>query len=353
MATQNRRDSDNDLDNEARDSLLLDKLGENFDAFQLLRKDPESSAEDVLGQLGVNTELDRQIVLELSSKRPLGHTDRFPEAHSLAVRSLEVLDRNGSRKIPLPRLGPLTPVANYLVSIVTQFIVRNYLSSAIDSMRRLYQRREANCLLNDPARPMLTRARIHAERLTPGFKRNPLGIPAFLFGGAFISSIFSALADSVLGIGDAAQWVQIMVGVITFALLGIASWVLLRGAAVARHRIKLSTEEPLKALWQTVGRAGGPPQDSSMAFAVISIVLLAAGLLVIPIFLGFSFLNTSSGDDPGQCVPGGESVELTVDGDTTIDLNVGAADSAFITREGDSEVRVAATECEVPAPVDN
>ncbi len=298
------------------ENLLLDQLGERLETFQLLRKNDDVGADDVLNELGASTTVDRDIVLELGSKRPLGHANRFPEAHALAVRSLEVLDRNGSRSVPIPNIGPLKPVASYLVALVTQFIVRSYLGSAIDAMRRLYQRREANALVGDPARPMLTRARIHAERLTPSFKRNPLGIPAFLFGGAFISSITSSILQSLISLTDANLVVQLAVGVLFIGILGVASWVLLRGAAVARRRIILSTEEPLKALWQTVGRAGNPPKDQSITFAFVSIALLAVGFLVIPLVLGFSWFTQD--DDPAVCEAGTEEVtEIELDGDRT------------------------------------
>ena len=272
-------------------NLVLDQLGERLETFQLLRHTDGESQDKVLEELGASTDVDRDIVLELSSKRPLGHPNRFPEAHTLAVRSLEVLDRNGSRSVPVPNLGPLKPILQYLVALVTQFIVRSYLSSAIDSMRRLYQRREANALLGDPSRPMLTRARIHAERLTPSFKRNPLGIPAFLFGGAFISSIASSLLQSILSLTNANFAIQLAVGALIVGILALASWVVLRGAAVARRRIILTTEEPLRALYQTVGRCGKPPKDQSITFAWVSIVLLAVGFLVIPLVLGFSWFS--------------------------------------------------------------
>ena len=297
------------------ENLLLDQLGERLETFQLLRKDDDVGADDVLNELGASTTVDRDIVLELSSKRPLGHPNRFPEAHALAVRSLEVLDRNGSRSVPIPNLGPLKPIASYLVALVTQFIVRSYLGSAIDAMRRLYQRREANALLGDPARPMLTRARIHAERLTPSFKRNPLGVPAFLFGGAFISSITSSLLQSLISLTGAQLFVQLGVGLVFVGILGVASWVLLRGAAVARRRIILSTEEPLKALWQTVGRAGNPPKDQSVTFAFVSIALLTVSFLVMPLVLGYSIF-TQDQDEP-VCEAGSEITEIDLEGDLT------------------------------------
>jgi len=78
-------------------SLLLDELDEKFAAFQVFRKSDIAAADKLLGSLGAQDDVDKDIVLELSSARPLGHPDRFEHAHSLAVRALEVLDRNGAR----------------------------------------------------------------------------------------------------------------------------------------------------------------------------------------------------------------------------------------------------------------
>lgn len=261
--------------------LKLDELGETFDAFQILRKDDAAAADEVLTSIGANDKVDRRILLELSSKRPLGHPDRFPEAHALAVRALEVLDRNGSRAIKVNAIGPLDPVASYFVQIVAKFIIRSYTASVIDSMLRLYSRREANALIGDPARPMLTRARIHAARLQPGLKRNPLGIPTFLLGGAVVSGAVSLLTGAVSALDN---WViAAVVAVIALLISLSASWIVLRGAAIARRRIRLTMDKPLDALWETIGRAGDPPRDQSKTFVLYSVILMAAGWFIVPV----------------------------------------------------------------------
>ena len=78
-------------------SLLLDEFDEKLAAFKALRKSDSPAADELLSNLGAQDDVDRDIVLELASKRPLGHPERFPQAHTMAVRSLEVLDRNGAR----------------------------------------------------------------------------------------------------------------------------------------------------------------------------------------------------------------------------------------------------------------
>jgi hypothetical protein len=104
-------------------------------------------------------------------------------AHTGAVRSLEVLDRNGARTVRIRILGPFNPVAGFLVQLVTRFIVSNHQKSLVNNMRKLYARREANCMPDDSNRRLLWRARRDADLVYEGFKKNPVGVPSFLLGG--------------------------------------------------------------------------------------------------------------------------------------------------------------------------
>ena len=270
-------------------SLVLDDIDEKFQAFQAFRKSDSTVAEGILDTLGAQDDVDRDIVLELSSPRPLGHPERFAEAHRLAIRALEVLDRNGARGVRVSGLGPLAPVAAYLVQQVAHFIVRSYQSTVVDSMLHLYARREANAALDDPARRMLTRARIHMTRLAPGFKRSPLGIPTFLLGGAVISTLLQVLLSAASTALDSA-WTRVVATVVLGLVVAAAAWIILRGAAVARRRIRLTTDPPLAALWETIGRCGGPPRDQSRAIALIAIVLTFIPWVLVPILLLLSWL---------------------------------------------------------------
>ena len=263
------------------DGLGIDDIVGRLDSFQLLRKTDSDEAGAVLSELGATSDIDREIVLQLGAKRPLGHPARFEEAHGLAVRSLEVLDRNGHRSIPVPPLSFLAPVVRFLVQIVTQFIVRSYISNVIDSMHRLYERREAASPATWEHLPMLTRARIHTERIRPGFKRSKLALPAFLFGGAILSPLVGIAQQAIGSLKN--QPVRIALLVLLFVLLTAVSWVIVQGSAVARHRIRLTASDPLKALYQVIGRAGKPPHDMSTVFAVISLVLTIVSFIVFAI----------------------------------------------------------------------
>lgn len=268
-------------------NLVLDELEERFERFRILRKTDSAEADRVLDELGAHSSVDRDIVLELSSTRPLGHPERFPDAHALVMRSIEVLDRNGGRGVKVAGLGPLGAVASPLVQLVARFIVRSHQATVIDAVRHLYARREASCAFADPARPMLSRARIHAERVASGYKRNPIGLPSLLIvaGGAALSSLGRSAAQAI----SATTGFAVVATIVSFLVFGAAAWIILRGAAVARRRIRLTVDRPLEALWETIGRCGRPPRDQARQFAFYAILLTALGWIVVPIGLGLAF----------------------------------------------------------------
>ena len=259
------------------DELILDRI----DALRVLRADSEEEKGALLEKIAGRGKPEQDIVSELSKVRPLWRPDRFEEAHRMAMRSLEVLDRNGARSPKLPRLGPLTPPAAYVVEQMTRWIVKGHQNTMVTRVRKLYERREANSVWGSPEHHMLRRARIDAARVEPGYKGNPLGLPTFLLGGAVLSSVASGLNRFV-------AWAfNDTVGVIIFALVfgvvffGLA-WAALYSAGVARRRIRLCTDQPMKALWETIGACGTPPKDGSYDFAVYAIVLLALAWVLVP-----------------------------------------------------------------------
>ena len=259
------------------DELILDRI----DALRVLRADSQEEKGALLEKIAGRGKPEQDIVSELSKVRPLWRPDRFEEAHRMAMRSLEVLDRNGARSPKLPRLGPLTPPAGYVVEQMTRWIVKGHQNTMVTRVRKLYERREANSVWGSPEHHMLRRARIDAARVEPGYKGNPLGLPTFLLGGAVLSSVASGLNRFV-------AWAfNDTVGVIIFALVfgvvffGLA-WAALYSAGVARRRIRLCTDQPMKALWETIGACGTPPKDGSYDFAVYAIVLLALAWVLVP-----------------------------------------------------------------------
>ncbi len=236
----------------------------------------------MLESLGANGKAEEDIIYQLGAVKPLWLPDRFEEAHRMMMRSLEVLDRNGPRATQLKTLGPLRPVGEWAVQLFTQFIVRNFQQTVVDRIRHLYSRREASAVWGSAEHHMLRRARIDAERVTPGLKGRTLGLPTFLLGGAFISSILGGLNS----LGRAVvqyRHTMVVATVVMFIVFAGASWAVLQAASIARRRIQLTLDKPLAALFETIGACGKPPKDDSMTFALYAIVLTAVGWLILPL----------------------------------------------------------------------
>jgi hypothetical protein len=269
--------------------LVLDELAERLERFAALRDTDSAAADSVLDEMGATSDVDRDIVVELAGQRPLAYPERFAEAHALAMRALEVLDRNGARRVRVPRAGPLRPAAEFVVQLVARIIVRSYQSTVSDRLRDLYSRRLAWCAPDDPSRMALVRARLDSQRATSAYKHKNTGLPTFLVGGAAASSIGSGLRGAVTAAGGSAA-VAVVATIVIFALLAAASWAILRGAAVARRRIRLTVERPLAALYETIGRCGRPPRDNARTVALYAIVLTIVAGLVVP--LGVVYVAT-------------------------------------------------------------
>jgi hypothetical protein len=69
------------------------------------------------------------------------------------------------------------------------------------------------------------------------------------------------------------------------------SWVMIYSAAVARRRSKLTLDQPLHALYETIGACGNPPRDDSFTFATLALVFTGLAFVVIPIGIGIALLK--------------------------------------------------------------
>lgn len=258
---------------------LLDRI----DALRVLRADSPEEKGRLLEEIGGPGKAEQDIVDQLSKIKPLWLPDQFSEAHRMAMRSLEVLDRNGVRGAPMPKqLGPLKPVAGFVVQLVTRWIVRDYQNELASDIRKLYERREANSIWGSPAHVMLRRGRINAVQIEHGLKSNPIGVPGFLLGGAVLSGLFSAVADALSNAITSGAG-RIVFGVVVGLLMMSLSWVAIYAASIARRRIRLTTQQPINALWDTIGAAGDPPRDHSYKFALVAVILLVVAALAIPL----------------------------------------------------------------------
>lgn len=259
---------------------------DGIDALRVLRADTLEEKARLLQEIAGSGRPERDIVTELSKVRPLWKPAEFEGAHQLVMRSLEVLDRNGSRPAKLPKLvGPLRPVASFLVQLVTRWIVRNHQNDTVTAIRKLYERREANSAWDTPEHHALRRARIDISRLENGIKSNPIGLPKVLLGGAFISGVISGMSRLMLSLLENRAAV-VGVAIVIVSVLASLAWVAIFSAAVARRRIGLSLDQPLAALWDTIGAAGKPPHDQSFNFALYAIALLILASILVPIAIG-------------------------------------------------------------------
>jgi hypothetical protein len=271
---------------DARDDEFLDRI----DALRVLRADTPEERGRLLEEIGGPGKVEQEIVSQLSKIRPLWQPERFAGAHRMAMRSLEVLDRNGVRRAPMPAiLGPLKPVVGFVVQLVTRWIVREYQNSLATNIRKLYERREANSVWGSDDHVLLRRARINAVQVEQGLRSNPVGVPGFLLGGAVLSGLFSVIGKTLSSaVQDGTG--RIALGIVFGALLVGLSWVALYAASIARRRIRLTTDQPIRALYDVIGAAGDPPRDQSYLFAVIAIVLLILAALAIPVIVSVLFV---------------------------------------------------------------
>lgn len=268
---------------------VLDEFGEKLRAFNALRKSDRAAADAILTQLGGNGPVEQAIVRDLGLPRPIYIASRFDEAHRLVMKSLEVLKRNGSRSVRLEEgIGPLRALAAIVVQFFMRQMVQRYIASAISGLDDLYTRRSTWTTKGSVEADMLQRARLQVARVAPAYKGKKASLPSFLLGGAAISSALSGLQTAADTVRE--NWILILVttAAILALLLGSA-WCALRAAAVAHNRIRLTTEAPLRALYDVVGAAGTPPADKSFTFALYALVAMAVAWIVVPVGLYFLF----------------------------------------------------------------
>lgn len=269
---------DGDAEQERAESLL-----DHVDVLRVLRASDDEERGRILEAIGTKGPIERELVEQLSATSPLDRPAEFEQTHRRVMRSLEVLDRTGSRPVTAPaRLGPLRPIAAVLVQLVTRWIVTSHVNSLARNVRRLYERREASTAWGSPEHHLLRRARIHASRVEDGMRSNPIGLPTFILGGAVFTGSISA-AVSGLRVALEEPVLVLIIAIVAVMLLASLSWVAIYAAAVARYRIRLSTDQSMKELYSAIGAAGEPPRDQSFNLAFLAIVLMVVAVVVVPI----------------------------------------------------------------------
>jgi hypothetical protein len=266
-----------------RDDSFLDRL----DALRVLRAD-ENEQGALLEELAEIGAPERDIARELLFERPLLRPDEFEEAHRRMMRALEVLQRNGGRPATVTGLGPLNRPACSVVSLVMRWITRRHRFSLVDEIRGLYEAREANTVFGSPEHRMLRRARLQTTVVEQGYGHLALGLPSLLVGGAAISTTFAVLRNA-LGSAFSSSAGTIVVPLVLGTIVAILSWACLEAAAVARRRIRLSTDRAVRTLWDTIGACGEAPEDRSIRYALLAIGLLLVAWLAVPVTIWLVF----------------------------------------------------------------
>lgn len=258
-----------------------DLVDNPLERLELLAGDEEAIA-GFLDTIDTRGPREREMLAEIARSNQVARLDHFWPAHRRVLSALETLGRHGYQGAQPPRWLRFVRVpARYAIELVARYVVVSYLRRVSTELRNLYWLREMQAPANTEERVQLRSARFHAENLMVVFARREIGLPSFVLGAFLIPLIATTIR---LGQGIASDsWIVAVAtgigGAIVFAAL---AWVILRGAAMASRRIRLSTRESLEALWRIVGSAGRPPRDDSRKFAIIAIALTAAGWIVIP-----------------------------------------------------------------------
>ena len=114
-------------------------------------------------------------------------------------------------------------------------------------------------------------------------------MPTFVIGAVLIPA---GLSIWRLASGTVREWwIALLVGAIAAAVGLAISWFVLRGAALASRRIRLSLTQPLVEAWHSVGHCGSPPKDHSRRFAIVAITLTLSVWIVLPLLVTLSLAS--------------------------------------------------------------
>jgi hypothetical protein len=287
VAAAERDGAESDGEIRRTEHLLLDELSDRLETLKLIRTDDEQRADAILEQFGAKGKVESEMLDQLSARAPLQYPDRFEEAHRTVMRALEIFDRNAARPPSNLQAGLLEPIAAYFVQMLIRLIVRDYQKSVVRQIQQLYARRWANSPKGSPEFGMLRLARLQMERLAPDFQRSSLGVPTFLLGGAALSGAASLIQGVLVEAAHNGLLLLIVSGVFVALALG-GFWCILQAAAIARRRTRIALDQPLRALWETIGAAGHPPKDQSRQFAVYAVILLLVAWIVVPVAITFA-----------------------------------------------------------------
>lgn len=271
----------------------VESLEERYDnpleRLQLLGSDDEAIAA-FLDEIDVRSPRDREMLRELARTSSLARPERFEEDHRSVLVALESLRRHGHHGATADaRLGILRVPVRYFVELVARYVVVSYCKSIATNLRNLYWLREMESPRGSREQALLQAARLDAQALVEIARGREIGVPTFVIGAVVVPAGLSVWR---LASGTVREWwVALVAGAASVAVGLLISWIVLRGAALASRRIRLSVREPLAELWRAVGHCGSPPKDHSRRFAVVAITLTLGVWIVLPLLVTLSLAN--------------------------------------------------------------
>jgi hypothetical protein len=267
-----------------------EELEETYDSplerLQLLGGDDDAIAA-FLDELDVRGPRDREMLRELARPAPLARPERFESDHRRVLVALESLRRHGHHGARVDdQLGLLRTPVRYLVELVARYVVVSHVKNVSMHLRNLYWMREMQSESGSKELELLRPARFDAQALVEITKSREIGVPTFVIGGLLIPAGISIWRLASGAVRE--WWIALLVGAIGVAIGLLISWFVLRGAALASRRVRLSLTPPLAELWRSVGHCGSPPRDQSRKFAVVAITLTLGVWIVLPLLVTLS-----------------------------------------------------------------
>jgi hypothetical protein len=264
----------------------LEEIDNPLERLKLLGEDDEAIAR-YLDSIEITSAREREMLHEISRTHTLARLELFPQAHRNMVEALESLARHGYHGTTAGNvLGPFRIVARYPVTLVARYVVVSHIRAVSTQLRNLYGLREIQSPPGTPERQELTLARLDAERMVDALKAREIGLPTFVVGAAIVP--IAAALGRATGLLESTTWATVL-SIVGMILALLASWVLLRGAALASRRIRLATRGPAETLWATIGWCGNPPRDRSRTFTLVSVGLTIGAWILVPVLLAIAF----------------------------------------------------------------
>jgi hypothetical protein len=276
---------------EATSKEELKELYDNpLERLQLLGGDDAAIAA-FLDEIDVRSTRDREMLRELARSSSLARPDRFESDHRRVLVGLESLRRHGHHGASVGAQLPLLRMpVRFLVELVARYVVVTHVKNVAVNLRNLYWLREMQSDGESPEVELLRKARLDAQALVEITKSREIGVPTFVIGAVLIPIGLSVWRLATGTIRE--WWIALLAGAIGVAVGFLISWFVLRGAALASRRIRLSVAQPLAELWQTVGHCGSPPKDQSRRFAVVAITLTLGVWIVLPLLVTLSLATS-------------------------------------------------------------